>query len=118
MKIIDMIKDKKVSFEYFTDSELWYSTECGFKFPVHIDEVGNATFKKEEKAIHLMRWIRKHKEFLEKEKENMWIEKLTTTTVCVSKGEARRLIEVFKHDYEQLEKYIKRNSFSTVSQVI
>ena len=62
--------DKKVTFEYFRDNKLWYSTECGFVFPVPISdkaEIGNATFNAQEKAIHLMRYIRKYIAEIEKE---------------------------------------------------
>jgi len=63
MTIKDMVKDKKkVIFEYYRDNSLWYTTEDGFIFPVPIEDVGNATFFKEDKAILYMRWIRKHLE--------------------------------------------------------
>jgi hypothetical protein len=64
--IKEMVKDqKKTIFIYYRDGELWYKTECGFEFPVPIKDVGNATFLAEDKAILLMRYIRKHKEMLE-----------------------------------------------------
>lgn len=62
--IKDMVKDKKVTFCYYREGELWYETECGFSFPVPISDVGNATFNKEDKAILFMRWIRKHLYYL------------------------------------------------------
>ena len=65
--IKEMVKDrKKVSFSFYRDKELWYVTENGFEFPVPIDEVGNATFLHEDKAILFMRYIRKHIELLDK----------------------------------------------------
>lgn len=65
--IKDMVKDqKKVRFSFYRDNELWYVTEDGFEFPVPLDEVGNATFLHEDKAILLMRYIRKHVEYLDK----------------------------------------------------
>jgi hypothetical protein len=65
--IKEMIKDrKKVRFSFYRDKELWYVTEDGFEFPVPIDEVGNATFLHEDKAILFMRYIRKHIELLDK----------------------------------------------------
>ena len=65
--IKEMVKNrKKARFSFYRDKELWYITEDGFEFPVPIDEVGNATFLHEDKAILLMRYIRKHIEFLDK----------------------------------------------------
>lgn len=63
MNILEMVKDKRVTFEYFRDNSLWYKTEDGFLFPVPIADVGNATFLKEDKALLYMRWIRKHIEY-------------------------------------------------------
>lgn len=64
--IKEMVKDqKKARFIHYCDGELWYTTECGFEFPVPLNDVGNATFLAEDKAILLMRYIRKHKEMLE-----------------------------------------------------
>lgn len=63
--IKDMVKDKKVHFLYYRENELWYSTECDFRFPVPISDVGTAYMKNEDKAIFYMRWIRKHIEYIE-----------------------------------------------------
>lgn len=61
--IKDMVKDnKQVTFQYYRDGNLWYETECGFQFPVPIDDIGNATFLKQDKSLLFMRWIRKHME--------------------------------------------------------
>lgn len=60
MNIKDMVKDKQVRFSFYRDKQLFYKTEDGFEFPVPIDDVGNATFLAEDKAILFMRWIRKH----------------------------------------------------------
>lgn len=69
MKIADIVRDgKKARITHFYNGELWYETEDGFKFPVPVSdatEVGNATFQAEEKAMLLMRYIRKHLQFLE-----------------------------------------------------
>ena len=63
-----MVKDKKVTFLFYKQGELWYTTECGFKFPVPIDDVGTAAMNAEDKALLFMRWIRKalteHEELL------------------------------------------------------
>ncbi len=67
--IKDMVKDdKKVVFTRFKECELWYQTECGFEFPVPVDDTGTATFLPEDKAMLFMRYIRKHIAFLEKSK--------------------------------------------------
>lgn len=58
--IKDMVKDKKVTFKLYANGELWYVTECGFEFPVPIDDVGTANMLAEDKALFYMRWIRKH----------------------------------------------------------
>jgi hypothetical protein len=49
----------KCRFEYYRDSALWYKTDSGFLFPVPIDDIGNATFLAEDKAMLFMRYIRK-----------------------------------------------------------
>jgi len=59
MNIKDMVKDKKVSFLFYKEGELWYTTECGFEFPVPISDVGTASMNANDKAILFMRWIRK-----------------------------------------------------------
>jgi len=59
MSIKDMVKNKKVQFLFYKTGELWYTTECGFKFPVPIDDVGTAAMNAEDKALLFMRWIRK-----------------------------------------------------------
>ena len=55
--------NQRVTFQYYRDGDLWYTTECGFKFPVPISDIGNATFNASDKAILFMRYIRK---FMEK----------------------------------------------------
>lgn len=60
MKMIDLVKDKKVKFEYFRDGNFFYSCDNGFIFPVPVDDIGQATLLKEDKALFFMRWIRKH----------------------------------------------------------
>lgn len=67
--IKEMIKDKMVTFSHYFDDNLWYKTECGFEFPVPIQDIGNATFLAQDKAILFMRYIRKHIKAIET-KEN------------------------------------------------
>lgn len=61
----DMVNNnQRVFFRFYRDSNLWYTTECGFEFPVPISDIGNATFLYEDRAILFMRYIRKHMEFV------------------------------------------------------
>lgn len=67
--IKEMVRNnQKVTFKFYRDGQLWYATECGFEFPVPIQEAGTATFLAEDRAILFMRYIRKHMEYL---KESM-----------------------------------------------
>lgn len=50
---------KKVRFVHYRKGELWYVTECGFTFPVPIDDTGDGTFLAEDKAMLFLRYIRK-----------------------------------------------------------
>jgi hypothetical protein len=54
-----VIGNQKVRFNFYRDGQLWYETECGFRFPVPITDVGTATFLAEDRAILFMRYIRK-----------------------------------------------------------
>jgi hypothetical protein len=56
---------RKVRFRSFRENELWYETECGFVFPVPIEDLGNAVMLREDKAILFMRYIRKHTALIE-----------------------------------------------------
>lgn len=59
--IKEMVTDnKKAKFIFYKMNELWYETETGFKFPVPINDTGDGVFNSEEKALLLMRYIRKH----------------------------------------------------------
>lgn len=62
MKIKDIVKGQKAHFVFYRDRALFYETDNGFQFPVPIDDAGSATLNQEEKAILLMRYIRKHLE--------------------------------------------------------
>lgn len=67
--IKDMVKDNKVvKFQRYKYLNLWYVTECGFEFPVPIEDTGNGTFLEEDKAILFMRYIRKHRNVIEEGK--------------------------------------------------
>lgn len=61
MSIKEMVSGgKQVTFIRYQSKELWYKTECGFEFPVPIDDTGEAAFASQDKAMLFMRWIRKH----------------------------------------------------------
>ena len=60
---------KKATFLYYQYGELWYMTECGFKFPVPITDIGDAIVHNTEKAMLLMRYIRKHISMIEAAKQ-------------------------------------------------
>lgn len=66
MSILDMVKDKSVTFTRYKDTNLWYVTECGFEFPVPIEDVGTASMLAKDKAILFMRYIRKHIDLLDR----------------------------------------------------
>lgn len=50
----------QVTFEVYRKGELWYKTDCGFSFPVPIEDTGDGEFLARDKAILFMRYIRKH----------------------------------------------------------
>lgn len=56
---------KLVRFTRFQAGQLWYATECGFEFPVAIEEIGQSTYPAQDKAALFMRFIRKHIEFIQ-----------------------------------------------------
>jgi hypothetical protein len=60
-----VVNNQRVRFVFYRDGDLWYETECGFRFPVPITDVGTATFLAEDRAILFMRYIRKHVTTLE-----------------------------------------------------
>ena len=60
--------NQKVRFSYYRGGDLWYTTECGFLFPVPVADIGDATFLTEDKAMLFMRYIRKYLSEVEKEK--------------------------------------------------
>lgn len=61
MNIKEMVSDnKKVKFIHYKDQNLWYETETNFQFPVPIEDIGNATFLAEDRAMLFLRYIRKH----------------------------------------------------------
>ena len=61
---------QNVAFVRFKHGRLWYSTECGFEFPVPPEDItGESEVQLVEKAMSMMKWIRKHLEFVNTAKE-------------------------------------------------
>lgn len=64
-KITTIVKGTKATYLHCEASKLVYEVETkDYKYEFSIDQsdrndIGNATFNRHEKAIHLMRWIRK-----------------------------------------------------------
>lgn len=54
-----MLAGKTVKFVKYRKGELFYTTECGFEFPVPVSDTGDGTFLAEDKAMTFMRWVRK-----------------------------------------------------------
>lgn len=67
MKLIDMVKGKSVTLEFYAKELLWYKTEDGFMFPVPINECGEAKFLAKDKATLFMRYIKKQLKEVENE---------------------------------------------------
>lgn len=57
---------KTVKFVRYCKNELWYQTDCGFEFPVPIEDTGDGVFEASDKAMIMMRYIRKHLVNMEK----------------------------------------------------
>lgn len=56
----EMVKNNKLAqFVGFEKDSLYYTTECGFIFPVPVSDIGDGVFHATEKAMLLMRYIRK-----------------------------------------------------------
>ncbi len=71
MNLKDMVSNqKKVKFVRYQQKELWYTTECGFEFPVPISDTGDGAFMMEDKALLFMRWIKKQIDFINDAKKS------------------------------------------------
>ena len=58
-------ENRRVQFDFYRAGLLYYQTEFSELFSVPIDDVGDATFNQNEKAIILMRYMRKWNESLD-----------------------------------------------------
>ena len=74
-------KGNEAHFTRYFDGNLWYIvyyttvsdidghiSADAFEFPIPTSDIGNATFNVREKALFMMRYIRKHMDMLEKAK--------------------------------------------------
>lgn len=62
LSIKEIVKDNKVTFSHYRAGYLYYNiivNSIKYSFPVPLDDVGDATFLNEDKAIIMMRYIRK-----------------------------------------------------------
>ncbi len=64
-----VVNNQKVRFRYYRDGELWYTTECGFEFPVPVNDTGTGVFHAEDRAILFMRWLRRQLAVIEEARE-------------------------------------------------
>ena len=60
-------ESRKATYTHYHAGVLWYETEFGEAFPVPINDIGEATFNRVEKAILLMRYMRQWNETMETE---------------------------------------------------
>lgn len=59
--------ERRVFFRYYADGSLWYVTEFEELFSVPVSDLGTATLRLNEKALLLMRYMRKWNTSLEQD---------------------------------------------------
>lgn len=62
LTVKEIVKDNRVYFSHYRAGYLYYTVtvnEQKYSFPVPIEDIGDATFMNEDKAIIMMRYIRK-----------------------------------------------------------
>ncbi len=62
MDLKTIVKNNSVSFSHYRKGHLYYNVEVegkSYSFPVPIDDIGDATFLNQDKAMIMMRYIRK-----------------------------------------------------------
>ena len=62
LSLKQIVKDNTVNFSHYRAGHLYYTVivpEGNFSFPVPVTDIGDATFLKHDKAIIMMRYIRK-----------------------------------------------------------
>lgn len=69
-KVKEIVSGNVAKFSFYRKGELWYTIRYGdneiFSFPVPIDDTEDATFNREEKALLMMRYVRKYLKEVEK----------------------------------------------------
>ena len=62
MKIFDIVNNNTARFSHYRAGFVYYRIKIinmVYEFPIELSDVGNGTLNRDEKAITLMRWIRK-----------------------------------------------------------
>lgn len=62
MQIKEIVKDNTATMEFYRGGHIYYRiyvNNTPYNFPVNLEDIGTATLVQKEKAIHLMRYIRK-----------------------------------------------------------
>lgn len=62
MELKNLIKNRKVKFEFYRSGIMYYNVlteDAIYRFPVPLNDIGEATLLNEDKAVLFMRWIRK-----------------------------------------------------------
>ncbi|MCE7996586.1 MAG: hypothetical protein HEP71_31745 [Roseivirga sp.] len=62
MTLKQIVKDNQVSFSHYRAGHLYYNVPVDqdqYSFPVPVEDIGDATFLSSDKAIIMMRYIRK-----------------------------------------------------------
>ena len=68
-KLKDLVSNvNKVTFMHYRHGEIWYTTDCGFQFPVPIADTGDGTFLATDRAMLYMRYIKRHIDVINKAK--------------------------------------------------
>lgn len=68
-------------FSCYRDGNLWYVTEKGFEFPIPVSDLQGTQVKSVEKAIFLLRWMRRHADIInEAANENICDSRRTSQT--------------------------------------
>jgi hypothetical protein len=71
LNLKDHVKDKQLAtLQFVTKDVAVYITGNGLEFEVPLNDIGNGSLRPTEKAISLMKWIRKGLENVKKELEH------------------------------------------------
>ena len=62
MKLLDIVKDNVVNFDFLRANVAYYKVKVDnvyYRFPVPLEDIGDASLFSEDKAIIMMRYIRR-----------------------------------------------------------